>query len=449
MKQYSRLLAALLLLITAVIMVITVSFAWITISTTPIAQGIQITISGSHTVLVAPDIAYEQDGEVYHYPGEFSEKLNFANCEGYEFLQQLGGLLPVSTSDGETWYIPTYYGAEDPEVLSGMAFAGQMKPTSEFYADDMLMYANLRAQQLETAQSGHYVYFDFWVVAPVDGYKLRVSTGADSAGTFAVDLPEPEKTGSSYELTDINQQTAASMRLGFLINEDTVLDESIRYYAQTPAYNSSYLRLQGVYSHRGHSALGSANTRFTIFEPNGDLHPTAVKDRLGNDIQDGQYVVTSPLGLGGNAVSIRDRLTVQLTNGWLSAGDETYIQQMFRTFLAGKELSGETEETLKEKFYAQWLQHQIYPYVTKGNFVASTNDLYTMAGSSGIVDAGDLLRIDQAGATGDVYLTELTGGVPQKIRLFIWLEGQDVDCINSAVAGSFAISLELAGSNAG
>lgn len=449
MKRYSRLLAALLLLITALIMVITISFAWITISTTPIAQGIQITISGSHTVLVAPDIAYEQDGKVYHYPGEFSDNVNFAECEGYDYLKQLGGLLPVSTSDGETWYVPTYYKIGDPEVRNGTAYAGQIKPATEFIADDMLMYANFGADQLDSSQTGHYVYFDFWVVAPVDGYKLRVSTGADGAGSFVVDLPEPQKNGSSFELTNINKQAAASMRLGFLINEDTVLDESIRYYAQSPFYNNEYARLQGVYSQKGYGALNSAATRFTIFESNGDSHPTAVKDHLGNNIQDGQYVVTAPLGTGGRPVSVDDRLTVQLKNGWIDAGEETYIQQMFRTYLAGKDVSRETEESLKDKFYTQWLQYQIYPYVTKGNFIANTGDLYTMAGVSGVADAEKLNELDQAGATSDVYLTELTGGVPQKIRLFIWLEGQDVDCINSAVAGSFAISLELAGSNAG
>lgn len=448
MKQYSKLLAALLLLITAVIMVITISFAWITISTTPIAQGIQITISGSHTVLVAPDIAYEQDGKVYHYPGEFSENVNFANHESYNYLKQLGGLLPVSTLDGETWYIPAYYQLQDPEVQNGTAYAGQIRPTEEFFADDMLLYANLDDEQVDASQTGHYVYFDFWVVAPVDGYKLRVSTGAEGDGTFVVHLPEPQKSGDSYELTDINKQAAASVRLGFLVNENTVLDESIRYYGQSSSYNNNYTRLQGVYAEKGFAALNSAKTRFTIFEPNADAHPTVVQDANGDDILDGQYVLTDPLGTGGSPVSARDRLTVQLTNEWMKAGEETYIQQMFRTFLAGKNVFFETEQSLKEKFYSQWLQHQIYPYVTKGNFIANTGDLYTTAGSSGTVGAEELNKLNQAGATSDVYLTELTGGVPQKIRLFVWLEGQDVDCINSAASGSFAISLELAGSNA-
>lgn len=449
MKQYSRLLAALLLLITALIMVITISFAWLSISTAPIAQGIQITISGSHTVLVAPDIVYEEDGQVYHYPGAFSANLNFADFAQYDYLQELGGLIPVSTADGETWYIPTYYQMNDSEVINGSAVAGQIKDTTEFLADDMLLYANVAADEMETSQTGHYVYFDFWVVSPVDGYKLRVSTGAEGAGSFVVDLPEPEKTSNGYELTNINEQAAASVRLGFLINESTVLNKSMLLYSYSEDFNDSYSRLQGVYSEPGCSALYSEATRFTVYEPNGDSHPTAVKDGKGKDILNGQYVLTDPLGIGGTATSISDRLTVQLTNGWIDAGEEALIAQMFKTFLAGKDTSGEKEASLKEKFYTQWLQYQIYPYVTKGNFIADTGELYTIAGSDGIADATEISALEQAGATGDVYLTELTGGVPQRIRLFIWLEGQDVDCINAAATGSFAISIELAGSNAG
>ena len=53
-----------------------------------------------------------------------------------------------------------------------------------------------------------------------------------------------------------------------------------------------------------------------------------------------------------------------------------------------------------------------------------------------------------AGATDDVYIVKLEKNVPQRIRLFIWLEGEDVDCVNSASASAFAFRIELAGSNA-
>ena len=453
MKKYTKLLISLFLLITAAVMVVVTSFAWLTMSQNPVVQGIQITISGSHTVLVAPDVSVQVDGKIYHYPGEFSDKMDFSQENRYSYLKDIAGLVPVSTVDGENWYIPEYYDMEDPEVISGEAYAGQLKPTSEFYLDNMLFYSNLFVDQREMLKQGHYVYIDFWVVAPVDGYKLRVSAGDPSAaGTYVIDLMTPEQVTNgdsvTYELTQVNQQAAASMRLGFLVNHDTLIDDSMLLYTESPYYKSSYSRLQGVYFEDGYSALNSVQTKFTIFEPNGDLHPNAVYDAVGNQVLNGYYVQTEPLGDGGLPTSIQDRLTVQLTNNWIQTDGELFISQMFRTFMFGRDIAGETAISLKNKFLTEFMQYQIHPYITKGNFLSNTESLYKLSGADKMVTSDEIGTLSQGGATEDVYITELTGGVPQRIRMFVWLEGQDVDCINYASTGSFAISLELAGSNA-
>ena len=452
MKRYNKLLTAVILLITSLVMVLSTSYAWMTMSSNPVMQGIQITVAGSHTVLVAPDISVVENGQVLHYPGTFSDRLHFDQYTQYQYLQDLGGLIPVSTADGLTWYIPEYYTQNDIAVSRGQAYAGQIRPTWEFTADNMLHYANMSSQQTEDMAKGHYVYLDFWVVAPVDGYKLRVSTGDDgNGGSFVIDLLEPEQVTedgiSIYTLSKENAQAAASVRVGFLINEDTVLDNSMQHYTQSSGYNNKYHRLQGVYSEPGLSAH-SFNTKFTIYEPNGDLHPSEVMDAGGNIIENGQYVITNPLGDGGFEASVKDKLTVQLTSSWLRVGEDTAINQMFQTYSAGKDFSAESAESLKNRFYIQTLQYQLHPYVSKGNFLSSTANLYTVADSGNkIADAQELSNLAQSGATGDVYMTQLTGSVPQRIRMFIWLEGQDVDCINSAATSGFAISIELAGSN--
>lgn len=451
MKQRTKLVAAVLLLATAMIMVLTTSFAWMTLSDSPVVQGIQVTIAGSHTVLVAPDISETVGDKVVHYPGQFSDEMNFSDYAQYDYLKQVGGLLPVSTADGENWYLPTYYGNTDPEVLNGTAHTGQLRPTTDFTRDNSLEFANLTADQLKKTRQGNYVYLDFWVMAPVDGYQLRVSTGAESAGSFVIDLPDPQQSVdsgiSSYTLTGSNAQTAAAVRIGFLINEDTVLDDSMLQYSHSPGFNSSCTRLQGLYSDPGLGALEMPTTSFTIFEPNGDLHPQTVLNGLGNEITDGQYAITQPLAKGGIPTDISDRLTVQLTNSWTQSGTgQTLIAQQFATFMAGRSTAGEDTMSLKQAFFQDRLQYQIYPYVTKGSFLSYTRDLYNAAANRA-VSADDLQLLPKAGATSDVYMTELYGGVPQRIRMFVWLEGQDVDCINSAAAGSFAISIELAGSN--
>jgi len=451
MKQQTKLVAAVLLLVTALIMVLTTSFAWMTLSDSPVAQGIQVTIAGSHTVLVAPDIAYTQGDRVLHYPGAFTDNLNFSEYSQYDYLHQTAGLLPVSTADGENWYIPTYYENNSAEVLQGDAYTGQLRPTTEFILDNSLKYANLTPEQLRDSREGSYVYLDFWVVAPVDGYKLRVSTGAESAGSFVIDLPDPQQIitsgNSTFELTGSNAQTAAAVRVGFLINEDILIDESMLVYANSQDFNSSYRQLQGLYADPGMGALELSTTRFAIYEPNGDLHPTKVYDARGNAVTNGQYALTEPLGKGGIAVDVQDRVSVQLTNHWTVFAEETLISQQFRTFMAGRSTLGETSQSLKEAFFQNRLQYQIYPYVTTGKFLSSTEDLYAFAAQDKIAQSEEIATLNQSGATEDVYLTQLTGGIPQRIRMYIWLEGQDVDCINSAAAGSFAISIELAGSN--
>ena len=451
MKHKTKLVAAVFLLVTALVMVITTSFAWMTISDAPVVQGIQVTIAGSHTVLVAPDIAVTQGNWALHYPGAFSDELNFSEYSQYDYLKQTAGLLPVSTADGENWYIPTYYENNSPEVLNGKAYTGQLRPTTEFIHDNTLQYANMTPEELRQSPDGSYVYLDFWVVAPANGYKLRVSTGADGAGSFVIDLPDPQQTetenGTVYELSGSNAQTAATVRIGFLINEDILTDDSMLLYTQSENYSSQYRQLQGIYADPGIGAMEFPTTRFGIYEPNGDLHPTKVYDARGNAVEDGQYALTEPLGKGGIATDVQDRVSVQLANRWTAAGTESLIEQQFRTFMAGRTTAGETDQSLKIEFFQNWLQYQIYPYVTTGNFLSSTEDLYTIAAQDSIATSDEIAALNQAGATDDVYLTQLTANVPQRIRMYIWLEGQDVDCINSAAAGSFAISIELAGGN--
>ena len=59
--------------------------------------------------------------------------------------------------------------------------------------------------------------------------------------------------------------------------------------------------------------------------------------------------------------------------------------------------------------------------------------------------ADQVEALDTAGATEDVFIIELERNVPQRIRMFIWLEGQDVDCVDSVNSSSFMLNIELAG----
>ena len=84
--------------------------------------------------------------------------------------------------------------------------------------------------------------------------------------------------------------------------------------------------------------------------------------------------------------------------------------------------------------------------MTSGRFIKNTEDLYKAAtGDTVVADALDELAV--AGTTDTAVIVNLQKNVPQKIRMCIWIEGQDVDCVNGAAANHFTMNIELAGSS--
>ena len=112
-KLYVKLTLAVAAFLAAAVMIVSVSYAWMTLSESPAANGLSVTIGGGNTILLAADLTAtvkNADGteQVAHYPAEFSSDLNFAAYDSYGYLNELGGLSPVSTADGEYWILPTY-----------------------------------------------------------------------------------------------------------------------------------------------------------------------------------------------------------------------------------------------------------------------------------------------------------------------------------------------------
>lgn len=444
-KKHAKLIAAVLMMLVAFSALVVTSFAWFTISDTPVAEGIQIAIGGSGTILIAPDISQTENGVTYHYPGLFKEQIHFNQWESYDYLKNLAGLSPVSTADGRHWFIPTYYGATDDAVQSGQAMMGQTKPTQEHINDSTLTYANIPEDQMEKAREGSYIYLDFWVVAPGGDYQLRVSAGDkfSNSGSFLIGLPDVVEENGGFHLKDNSGQLSASARIGFLANTDAVLDNSMLYYSRSQYYSATYKKLRGYYDEPGIYSNDSMSDRFTIYEPNGDLHPTTVYNSYGDAVVDGQYAFTKPIGKDGQPVSVQDRLTVQMRNQLLSNQDGLRLEQLFQAFIVGDDMSDPKE--MERQFYFDYLQQHMSSYLTRGQFLPNTGALYGLGQT--VVSQEQLQGLGTAGATEDVMIVQLEKNVPQRIRMYLWVESQDPDCIGFADSIRFSVGLELAGSN--
>ena len=446
-KIYIKLIAMALALLLSVSVVIMSSYAWLVLSGNPVATGIQVAIGGGNTILTAPNIAYQaSDGNTYNIPGYFSDRLNFGQQDSYSYLQKLGNLTPVSTYNGVDWLLPEYYDGNDPEVQLGRIPSGALKDITEFSVDSELTHANLPSGKVEDIEEGSYIYLDFWVVSPGGDYYLRVSTGDENldGGSFVIDLMEPARTEDEegFQLTAPNGSAAAAVRVGFLANDLMLVDDTMLCYESSPYFDERFSSLRGLYQEPNTGTAYLDANRFTIYEPNGDFHPE-------NGAMDGKYAETSPLGLRNGTVveqDIRDRLTVQKKSSWTMATEtETALEQRFQTALFAKIWDGLDEDKVFSSFYGNYLQGQIAPYVTKGDFLRHTGNLYTTMSGKGYAPQEELVY--NAGATDDVYIIKLERNVPQRIRMFIWLEGQDMDCVDSVNSARFAVNIELAGGN--
>lgn len=444
-KIYAKLIAITLTLMLSVTVLIASSYAWLVISSAPEAEGMHVTIGGGNTILVAADLVVEKDGTVYHYPDRFQSTMDFAQHKSYTYLSTLGGLTPVSTADGLNWFVPQYYDLTDEEVEEGRVLSGTLKNESEFIHDDELRFANLTKGKDQITE-GNYAYLDFWVVSPGENYTLRVSTGEESNGSFVVGLQNAVQGENGVVLSDDGSSAAASVRVGFLVNPDAVIDDSYDVYKNSYTYDKRYSLLRGAYMEPDNGFVYSSGYRFTIYEPNGDYHPHA------DLAEDGSYQITTPVGLTNGMVEkvdIQDRLTVQKKSSWVAAaaGEETLIEQRFASAVQDLSFTDLTTKEMTEKFYQEYLGNQVVPFVDKGQFIKNTKNLYTAVAAGNVNGTAYDEATATAGATDDVFIVELEKNVPQRIRMFVWIEGADVDCVSSARASSLAFSIEFAGSN--
>ena len=425
-RAYIKIACTAAALLCAMAMIVMSSYAWLTASTSPVAEGIQVAVGGGSTILLAPDLV---NNEGVHYPGAFGATLRLDDLLDADAHS---GLTPVSTADGLNWYLPVYYTEDDPEVRAETAKAGDLKPYDQFLCDETLTYANLAAGD-EKAAEGSYLYADFWVVSPGSRYELRVSTSNDAsgAGSYVVDLPQVVETEVGFAMQTPEYPASESLRVGFLVNQNAAADSAAAYAAN--GGDQRYTTLRGDYQKAGEQVqpVFSYNT-FHIYEPNGSSH---------SELGETGYIVTYPLGRNDTSVTgipVGSWLSVQMASRW-----ENVVNDVFK---ASVQQAGDTAT-------AADVQARLYKtlagrsdYVNKGQFIQNTGKLYENMGQNDTVSRDTLGQIAKAGANESNSIVTLERNVPQRIRMFIWLEGQDADCVSGASVSGFAMRIELAGS---
>jgi len=427
-----KLISISLITVITLVAVVSVSYAWLSMSTSPELSGLQVKIGGSNTITVAPNVSREVDGQTVNYPGHFTDSINLSTENGYEYLRSSVSLAPVSTSDGVYWYFPS----NDNE--------------SGYICDSTLQYANMQSLPADKAVQGGYAYLDFWVASPSYA-SLRVSVGEGTGGSYVVSLPQPSADGKSLDMS--TQLIAGCTRVGFLANTQVVTDQSMNSYVNTGYYNDNYRKLKGIYQTKDQSP-SSYPANFTIYEPNGDMHSAEGAYALSRDgfsyvvCENGSYSATKPISAARTGfpepVDVSAHTTVQKTTSWLMATDaQTLIEQIFEAYLYGAGATTE-QSKLSEGFYNGYLAYQCAPYINKGKFIKNASNLAAKTDVDGLVK--DLGTLETAGATTDIVITELEKNVPQRIRMYVWIEGQDIDCAMASNGGQLLINLELAAS---
>lgn len=428
-KAYIKIACTAAALLCAMAMIVMSSYAWLTASTSPVAEGIQVAVGGGSTILLAPDLV---NNERVHYPGAFGATLRL---DALLDADAHSGLTPVSTADGLNWYLPVYYTEDDPEVRAGTAKAGDLKTYDQFLCDETLTHANLSAGD-EKAAEGSYLYVDFWVVSPGSRYELRVSTSNDAsgAGSYVVDLPQVVETEDGFDMQTPEYPASESLRVGFLVNQNAAAESAAAYAAD--GGDQRYTTLRGGYQEAGEQVQPafSYNT-FHIYEPNGSSH--TAQGETG-------YIATYPLGRNDTSVTgipVGGRLSVQMASQW--EGDT--VNDLFTASVQQAQATGTaTAADVQARIYKTLAGRS--DYVNKGQFIQNTDQLYTSMGEDHTVLRATLEQMDKAGANESNSIVTLERNVPQRIRMFIWLEGQDADCVSGASVSGFAMRIELAGS---
>ncbi len=412
----SLIISGITLFIAAVILV-AASFAWFTLSTDPEIRGLTLTMATADFLYVSTD------GSNWHQSADLSNEFKY-------YVE----LRPVSTYDGLNWFLPEYNEF------------GELLPILEFTLDDTLEHANVYAYKtdasgnpipssplegielMEAQAKGYYVYTDFFLMTGEDICDVRLSKPKNLE--VLQDWEVAQGFYGSYAIANLIENDEGDLEVSVLLAGESAL----RMGFLPLKVGDAALDDDGNIIYEYSDVNEEDDYRFVIYEPNSDMRSS--DDKPGSTeiyvidytfdsatYQDGNYIRTDPLALiAGNEQDPYqlkeiepERLIIQRKSTWKNLSD----------FNPG-ELTDDIENA------------RVSRYVNMGEFVSDSASVY---GEDRIVDLGSIAQ----GNASDTVVVKLLKNRPLKIRLFVWIEGQDVDCWNDISADRFLVNLEFGG----
>ena len=409
-----KLIGALVVLLMVLALAAAGTYAWFTLSTKGELNGIGITFDANGDewpFYIIEQPASMSDAtttdDILALEGWKKDLVlaSVSDAEGnYHSIQDSFQLRPVSTSDGVHWYTANY--GSDGSVIG-------------LDMEELEAIANINRQNLNPVGTGseipaNYLYYcDLWIKTESEehDYELHLSNPLSmdrvmdeeiltGFGTYVFPGLIPEDDPDYASKSQASYDASTCVRMGFLIYDQ---DPSGLVQDEKPG-------------------------KFWIYEPNSDLRATAFQAFRGTEGQHNSYEYQE------NMVYVfGDSDSTKKTVVQHKAIPEGTMQTLLPDYVeGGGNVAGRTEYKTFEDRTIQQLHSTRNP---DGEITELGEFISLRAGG----ERSGYEGIDTPG------MVTVKKGEPQHIRVFIWLEGQDVDCWNSTLTGQMDFHLEFRG----
>lgn len=484
-RNRSKVYMTLFGLVTAIVVLGMAAYAWYTLSTNPEVKGLQFNVNGDQAIQVS------KDGE------------NFSNSEDLSSkLQDYAELVPVSTVDGLNWFECKYDTSgnvlQEKSKLYGNQFrylrfpnGGNVKKSGKSDAD-----TNTNTD----TKDGHsyYIYTDIYLrtqekkadvylTIPSDSQNYQSKADDTEKNHYGSYVMSFYKKDNQITLTQGGSETSA--RVGFLM---------LGSGTESPdADGSDESKTKVTYPEPEKTEAGtSAEYPFFIYEPNADLRSQLdkssdeykvdkyiagfeAKNFYGTDGQklsyagaSGYYFPTYPvkmdettlnqisemLNAGNSSTEIQntledvntytnrqEKISVFPSDHLIVQKKSTWRAQSTRDDNTSSQPEG-TQEGQKQLKFDSTLIGQMGTFISADSLYQTMNLTADKTLNNSNTDYHPIeVKNQNPDLRSGVKLTTLYKDKPQKVRLYFWLEGQDIDCWNDIADTDFLVNLEFAG----